>query len=84
MFGGNVSHVEELYELYLSDVSSGPNEWRGYLDASQKMQEVLRELVKRPAKLQYARPATSASMVPIHFTMHAARQKSVIDSAFPE
>ena len=30
--GGNATYVEELYELYLHDPNSVPEEWRTYFD----------------------------------------------------
>jgi len=35
LFGGNAPFVEELYENYLADPSSVPEEWRGYFDKLQ-------------------------------------------------
>jgi 2-oxoglutarate dehydrogenase E1 component len=35
LFGGNAPYVEELYEKYLEDAASVPEEWRGYFDKLQ-------------------------------------------------
>ena len=35
LFGGNAPYVEELYENYLANPGSVPDEWRGYFDALQ-------------------------------------------------
>ena len=35
LFGGNAPYVEELYENYLSNPASVPDNWRGYFDALQ-------------------------------------------------
>ncbi len=35
LFGGNAPYVEELYERYLADPASVPEEWRGYFDKLQ-------------------------------------------------
>jgi len=35
LFGGNAPFVEELYEKYLADPASVPEEWRGYFDKLQ-------------------------------------------------
>src|SRR6185503_3617977 len=35
LFGGNAPFVEELYEKYLEDPASVPEEWRGYFDKLQ-------------------------------------------------
>ena len=32
MSGGNVHYVEDLYEQYLNEPTSIPDEWRGYFD----------------------------------------------------
>ena len=37
LFGGNAPFVEDLYEKYLEDPSSVPEEWRGYFDKLQLM-----------------------------------------------
>ena len=37
LFGGNAPFVEELYEKYLADPASVPEEWRGYFDKLQLM-----------------------------------------------
>ena len=35
LFGGNAPFVEEMYEKYLADAASVPDEWRGYFDKLQ-------------------------------------------------
>jgi 2-oxoglutarate dehydrogenase E1 component len=35
LFGGNAPFVEELYERYLADAGSVPDEWRAYFDKLQ-------------------------------------------------
>jgi len=35
LFGGNAPFVEDLYEKYLADPASVPEEWRGYFDKLQ-------------------------------------------------
>src|SRR6185436_19718280 len=37
LFGGNAPFVEDLYEKYLEDPASVPEEWRGYFDKLQLM-----------------------------------------------
>ena len=37
LFGGNAPFVEELYERYLADPASVPEEWRGYFDRLQSL-----------------------------------------------
>ena len=31
--GGNLDYLDELYECYLADSNSVPNEWRQYFDS---------------------------------------------------
>ena len=33
LFGGNAPYVEEMYENYLSNPGSVPDNWRSYFDA---------------------------------------------------
>jgi 2-oxoglutarate dehydrogenase E1 component len=37
LFGGNAPYVEELYEAYLQNPSSVPDNWRAYFDAMQNV-----------------------------------------------
>ncbi|MGA0096751.1 MAG: 2-oxoglutarate dehydrogenase E1 component, partial [Burkholderiaceae bacterium] len=40
LFGGNAPYVEEMYEKYLDNPGSVPDEWRGYFDALQHLPAV--------------------------------------------
>ncbi|MEI7531129.1 MAG: 2-oxoglutarate dehydrogenase E1 component [Betaproteobacteria bacterium] len=40
LFGGNAPYVEELYETYLSDPASVPENWRNYFDSVQHLPSV--------------------------------------------
>ena len=40
LFGGNAPFVEEMYEKYLDNPGSVPDEWRGYFDALQNVPAV--------------------------------------------
>ena len=40
LFGGNAPYVEELYEAYLNDPSSVPDNWRHYFDGVQNLPAV--------------------------------------------
>ena len=40
LFGGNAPYVEELYEAYLDNPGSVPDNWRGYFDAMQHVPAV--------------------------------------------
>jgi len=37
LFGGNASYVEELYDAYLNNPASVPENWREYFDALQNV-----------------------------------------------
>ena len=37
LFGGNAPYVEELYEQYLNNPNSVPEQWRGYFDSMQNL-----------------------------------------------
>src|ERR1700752_141512 len=37
LFGGNAPHVEEMYEAYLDNPGSVPDNWRAYFDALQNV-----------------------------------------------
>ncbi|KMN76775.1 2-oxoglutarate dehydrogenase E1 component [Chromobacterium alkanivorans] len=67
LFGGNAPFIEELYEQYLADANSVPNEWRDYFDklaqapgAAERdvphmpIQESFIQLAKKPAAGQRA------------------------------
>ena len=47
LFGGNAPYVEELYEAYLNNPGSVPDNWRAYFDAMQHMKDALED----PARL---------------------------------
>jgi 2-oxoglutarate dehydrogenase E1 component len=40
LFGGNAPYVEELYEAYLNNPGSVPDNWRAYFDAMQHVPAV--------------------------------------------
>ena len=40
LFGGNAPYVEEMYENYLANPGSVPENWRGYFDALQHVPAV--------------------------------------------
>src|SRR3569832_2450477 len=40
LFGGNAPYVEELYEAYLNNPGSVPDNWRDYFDAMQHVPAV--------------------------------------------
>ena len=40
LFGGNAPYVEELYEAYLNNPGSVPDNWRAYFDSMQNVPAV--------------------------------------------
>ncbi len=52
--GGNVAYVEELYEAYLDDANSVPNEWRDVFDKLPKVDGVELETKHSEVKAQFA------------------------------
>ena len=39
--GGNLDYLDELYECYLADSNSVPNEWRQYFDSLPRVEGVI-------------------------------------------
>ena len=37
LFGSNAAYVEDLYEIYLSNPTAVPDEWRSYFDQLQHL-----------------------------------------------
>ncbi|MDF1643679.1 MAG: 2-oxoglutarate dehydrogenase E1 component [Pseudomonadales bacterium] len=63
--GGNAPYIEELFEAYLSDPNSVPEQWRNYFDALPKVDDVVVPDVShatvRDQFLQLAKHATAAA-----------------------
>ena len=63
LFGGNAPYVEELYESYLDDPGSVPDNWRGYFDALQNVPAVdgsdSRDVAHAPVVESFAQRAKS-------------------------
>jgi 2-oxoglutarate dehydrogenase E1 component len=63
--GGNAPYIEELFEAYLSDPNSVPEQWRNYFDALPKVDDVVVPDVShatvRDHFLQLAKHATAAA-----------------------
>lgn len=58
LFGGNAPFIEELYENYLSDPTSVPNEWRDYFDKlAQLPAPVARDVAHLPIIQAFAEQA---------------------------
>ena len=52
--GGNVAYVEELYEAYLDDATSVPEEWREVFEQSPKVDGVDVEVKHSEVRSQFA------------------------------
>ena len=61
LFGGNAPYVEELYEAYLQNPSSVPDNWRAYFDAMQNVPAVdgsnARDIAHAPIVASFAERA---------------------------
>ncbi|GAB7547122.1 2-oxoglutarate dehydrogenase E1 component [Cupriavidus ulmosensis] len=61
LFGGNAPYVEELYEAYLENPSSVPDNWRAYFDAMQNVPAVdgsnARDIAHAPIVASFAERA---------------------------
>ena len=54
LYGGNVAYVEELYEAYLDDATSVPEEWREVFDQLPKVDGVDVDVKHSEVKAQFA------------------------------
>jgi 2-oxoglutarate dehydrogenase E1 component len=72
LFGGNAPYVEELYESYLNNPGSVPDNWRAYFDAMQNVPAVdgsaKPDVAHAPVIASFAERAKSG---PIHLTSSA-------------
>ena len=60
LFGGNAPFVEDLYEKYLADPASVPDEWRGYFDKLQLMPgSAVKDVAHAPVVDSFAQRAKS-------------------------
>jgi 2-oxoglutarate dehydrogenase E1 component len=63
LFGGNAPYIEELYEAYLNNPSSVPDNWRSYFDAMQHVPAVdgsdNRDVAHAPVVASFAERAKS-------------------------
>src|SRR5690242_3825898 len=68
LFGGNAAYVEELYEAYLDNPASVPENWRDYFDALQNVHAVdgsaSNDIAHRPIIESFAQRARSNSLLP--------------------
>ncbi len=68
LFGGNAAYVEELYEAYLDNPASIPENWRDYFDALQNVQAVdgstSNDIAHTPIIESFAQRARSNSLLP--------------------
>jgi 2-oxoglutarate dehydrogenase E1 component len=64
-FGGNAPFVEELYENYLNDPTSVPDEWRDYFDRLAQMPGfVARDVAHAPVVAAFAELAKDGGFRP--------------------
>lgn len=71
--GGNVAYIEELYEAYLRDPNSVPNQWKNYFDQLPRVtEEATVDIPHQPIRDQFlllsknqsrAKPTSQASVV---------------------
>jgi 2-oxoglutarate dehydrogenase E1 component len=68
LFGGNAPYVEELYEAYLDNPASVPDNWREYFDALQNVPAVdgsaANDVAHAPIVESFAQRARSNSFLP--------------------
>ena len=61
LFGGNAPFIEDLYEKYLVNPASVPDEWREYLRASfaegKPLDQLIREILSADGTVPTMRPA---------------------------
>jgi len=70
LFGGNAPYVEELYEAYLDNPGSVPENWREYFDQLQHLpaadgQESTRDQAHAPIVQSFAQRARSGGFAPV-------------------
>ena len=62
LFGGNAPFVEELYEKYLEDAASVPEEWRSYFDKLQLMPgSAVKDMAHAPVVESFAMQAKTGT-----------------------
>ncbi|SDV47616.1 2-oxoglutarate dehydrogenase E1 component [Chitinasiproducens palmae] len=68
LFGGNAAYVEEMYESYLNDPTSVPDNWRDYFDALQHVPAVdgsaNNDVAHAPIVESFAQRARSNAFLP--------------------
>ena len=85
LFGGNAPYVEEMYEAYLDNPASVPENWRSYFDALQNVPasdgsnandvahgpivESFAQRAKANAFIRARRPAAKTSLPPASKSM---------------
>jgi len=70
LFGGNAPYVEELYEAYLDNPGSVPDNWRAYFDALQNVPAVdgseSRDIAHAPVIESFAQRACAIDVRPAY------------------
>ena len=68
LFGGNAAYVEELYDAYLDNPASVPDNWREYFDALQNVPATdgtsASDIAHHPIVESFAQRAKSNGFVP--------------------
>ena len=69
LFGGNAPYIEELYENYLANPGSVPEQWRTYFDRMQSVPSAtgetqLRDVAHAPIVESFAERAREGSLQP--------------------
>ena len=74
LFGGNAPFVEQLYENWLENPASVPEEWRGYFDKLQLLPGALaKDVAHAPVVESFAQRARAKMQVNIATGMPRAR-----------
>jgi 2-oxoglutarate dehydrogenase E1 component len=68
LFGGNAPYVEELYEAYLNNPGSAPEQWREYFDRMQHVaaadgNTVTRDVARAPVEESFAQRAKANAFI---------------------
>jgi 2-oxoglutarate dehydrogenase E1 component len=78
LFGGNAPFVEELYEAYLADPASVPEQWRAYFDKVQLLPGAAKDIAHAPIVESFAAQAKAGAQRPAQAGDLDRKQVSVI------
>ena len=72
LFGGNAPYVEEMYEAYLDNPGSVPDNWRAYFDALQHVPATdgsnARDVAHAPVIESFAQRAKANALILLRFS----------------